>query len=318
MKRIAATLGTILLAGGLALIVGSPTSAAGGTCETVVVNLTDRADSGVKGNTWAVDQINRRTLVCVTKMGGGERWQYKAAIKDVGTFETRAGDSPGGTATLTGGAKGIVSGEFQAVFTANADWSGFDPKGLTNDTKTSAWIATLFPSATFSAAGPVDQWAWTYQTACEKWVNAQAGNEGDITEEKCTKPTPRPGTKPCTAYKSPSGALFCDLGYTDSEYNCGQIKAEHKPVTLVDSKFDPWQLDQGGVLGLGCEAASRKPTPPPATTPPASGGGGGNAGPTLPVTGVKMATLGAAGLGAVLLGAAALVLGRRRRVRTEA
>jgi hypothetical protein len=58
-------------------------------------------DSGVAGNAWANDTINRHRQVF--DQGGGN---YCAVVNDTGQIVTFAGESPRGTGTIAAGSKG--------------------------------------------------------------------------------------------------------------------------------------------------------------------------------------------------------------------
>ncbi|HSX46171.1 MAG TPA: hypothetical protein VLG27_04195, partial [Candidatus Saccharimonadia bacterium] len=85
--------------------------------EVVDVNfkLVNDYDSGVGGNAWANDTINRR--LNVWNVGGST---YCAIVKDQGTIVTFAGESPNGTGTVGAGVKGDMHGGYRTtVFTGN-------------------------------------------------------------------------------------------------------------------------------------------------------------------------------------------------------
>lgn len=122
--------------------------------------------------------------------------------------------------------------------------------------------------------------------------------------------------QPCEAYvyTGTTENLCADFPGNVESVDCADVQYQ---VTLVDSGVDPWGLDANGqgTLGVGCESNPLKPTDEPTiTTSPVSGVGGGD----LALTGGKPLAVG--GLGAVILavGAALLVLARRRRDEEEA
>lgn len=203
-RRMIGAIGALILATGV-LALASPAQATQAVdCKTVAVDLTGRPDSGVKGNNWALNDMTRTMKVCALAdpVEGAEpgtlSW-YTATVTDGGTFVTQAGDSPAGTATLAGGMKGKVTGDFTATFTATASWGDYNADALKDKTPTAEWVATAFPGARFNDAGPVAKWSWTYTTCDgkgETWVNADAGNSGDIAEAAC--PTAGPTTPPAT------------------------------------------------------------------------------------------------------------------------
>jgi len=157
----------------------------------LVINVTLRSinnyDSGVHGNAWANDTINRHIQV----------WQvgndlFCAVVSDEGSFITFAGDSPGGVVGgLTAGIKGTISGGYRRSFTGTVDSSTtYSMKGnlgtvdyACTDAYTCPgaidWQATYFNEVGSDSVSP---WAWQYKTPRNgSWVNAEAGNSGDIT-----------------------------------------------------------------------------------------------------------------------------------------
>jgi hypothetical protein len=196
-----AAAGVLVLAG---LVVATPAQAAADDCTTVTVQNRVSPDSGENGNNWATTTLTRKLKVCVVSKPAEGVWTYKATVTDNGTFVTLAGDSPGAgtTAKLKGGFKGDVAGGFTATFTAPREWDGSLTKPAAS-TKTGDWVKAAFPTATFDTAGAVAGWGWTYTTcAGEKWVNAEKGNSGDITEKAC--PTKSPTAKPTTPGAPPA------------------------------------------------------------------------------------------------------------------
>lgn len=203
-KALTATVAGLMLAFGFALV-ASPAQAAE-ACKTVTVEGRSGPDSGENGNDWATATLTRTLKVC-TAGGATDDWTYNATVTDSGEFVTLAGDSPGAgtTAKLAGGVTGTVNGGFKATFTAKANWDGKEtlvtPPAAT---PTDRWVETAFPGANFTAAGPVAEWRWVYNLCGpdgEWWVNAEAGNSGDITEKACPSPSPTPSE---TVTESPS------------------------------------------------------------------------------------------------------------------
>lgn len=132
------------------------------------------------------------------------KWQYHADGVDKGTFKTLVGAtrSPEAGAALLGDVPGTVVGGFSADFIAPAHWCSFDDSDLagTIDTgdapRSSGWVTALFGE---KAKGDLinDDWAWTYTTCSEKWVNSGEGNSGDITGKPCpTTPAPTTSAPP--------------------------------------------------------------------------------------------------------------------------
>jgi LPXTG-motif cell wall-anchored protein len=178
-------------------------------CASVTVTGRVSGDSGVKGNDWATTTLNRKTVVCVKAKPETGDWTLTADVTDRGTFKTLPGWSPNGTATLKGGFKGDVVGEFHATFSA-PKWDGSLVKPSPS-TKTSDWVAAVFPGAKFDGS-PTDRYKWTYTTCAgkgETHVQTDAANTGDITERACAtaSASPTPTAKPSTSPKASASAV---------------------------------------------------------------------------------------------------------------
>lgn len=182
---------------------------AGATFTTAVTN---RPDSGLHGN-WAKDTFTRTTAVlCID---GG----YRINLSDTGSFTTLAGAlSPSAgvpihDAPFTGSFVGGMT------LTVKSETGPVDPG--TSDAKagkysSSEWAALVFPKGKITVEG----WGWTYKHCGETWVNAAAGNSGDITgTTKCppkpTTTTPAPTTKttpPVTTTVTPAPVVISNPG----------------------------------------------------------------------------------------------------------
>jgi hypothetical protein len=196
--KLAAGFGVLAVSAAGILALATPAQAAADDCTTVTVQNRVGPDSGENGNDWATATVTRKLRVCVASKPATGDWTYKATVTDKGTFVTLAGDSPGAgaAAKLKGGFKGDVDGGFTASFTAPKDWDGSLVKPAPG-TPTGEWVAKAFLGAKFDTKGAVAGWKWEYTTcAGEKWVNAEKGNSGDITEKVCPTPTKSPTTKP--------------------------------------------------------------------------------------------------------------------------
>lgn len=153
----------------------------------VVEGITGDADSGVAGNAWATDTVGRELVVVRT----GDS-TFCAIARYAGAFQTNAGASPGGTATIPAGIRGVLGGGYRsATFTAS-----FTPSKPTH-----GYLGTLDYGcdAAFNCPGAVDWttwyfndgagvpldlawWGWVYRAHGHgTWVNASTGNSGDIT-----------------------------------------------------------------------------------------------------------------------------------------
>jgi len=153
----------------------------------VTYSLTNDFDSGVHGNAWANDTIGRHVQV----------WQsgsttFCAVINDNGSFVTFAGDSPGGTGTVSAGIKGQINGGYvTTMFTGTLDPSPtYKTHGNLGTFDLQCTDAYTCPGAhpsflsyfTGSPAWDYVNWGWTYHTAKNgNWTNASTGNVGDIT-----------------------------------------------------------------------------------------------------------------------------------------
>lgn len=158
----------------------------------LVVNVTyglyNNYDSGVGGNAWANDTINRH--VQVFDLGGG---MYCAVVNDTGSFVTFAGESPNGTGTVSAGIKGVINGGYTStVFTGtlnpspayktNGNLGSFDLQCVDAYTCNGVWPSFLsyFSSNTWDYN--YSTWGWTYHTAQNgDWTNSSTANTGDIT-----------------------------------------------------------------------------------------------------------------------------------------
>lgn len=326
MKKTLGLLGAATIVGFGVVALSSTPAQAVQDCRTVTVSNRVSLDSGENQNNWATDTVTRKLTVCATETPDSGDWTYKATVADNGSFVTLAGDSPGAGTTkkLAGGFKGNIVGGFDARFTAPKWAAEFSLTSPPKATTTGEWVKTAFPTATFVGAS-VDNWSWTYTTcngSGEKWINAQTGNSGDITEKVCAVATTPPATNPPTTVKKCEAYVYygsqvtlCDrFANVTGKLNCTQVGYK---VKLVNVNNDPWGLDGNkGVKGVGCEAYPQRvfattPSPSHTTTPPVVGGSYGAGG--LPVTGDKVKTLGV--IGGVLLvgGVIATVVTRRRK-----
>lgn len=331
MKRTLGLLGASAIVGLGVLALTTPAQAETTTdCKTVTVLGRSGPDSGENGNNWATTTITRKLEVCATGKPETGDWTYKATVADTGTFVTSAGESPGiALFTLKGGFTGKVVGGFSATFDAPKWVDTFTLTAPTKSTPTGDWVKTAFGGTPkFDSKGPVAGWGWTYtNTTCsgdgQKWVNAETGNSGDITEKACAVVTPpKPTTKKCEAYVYyGSTVTLCDrFANVTGKLKCSQVAYK---VKLVNANNDPWGLDGGGdnvgVKGVGCESypvrifttpspSHTTPSPTHTTTPPAATGG-------LPVTGDKAGKIAAIGGAAVVIGAIAAVVARRRKAK---
>lgn len=159
-----------------------------------VSSLVDRPDSGLHG-TWALDNLTRTVSITRQKAakasncgsGATKCWFYTGSIADNGSFATvAAGKSPQAGADIAGTVNGTVAGASQIEFYASSDAPN---PALVDATVTGAahptgeWVKMFFAPGTVVTDTDLLDWSWTYNApgTCEKWVNAKAGNTGDIT-----------------------------------------------------------------------------------------------------------------------------------------
>ncbi len=206
MKKLA-FLGAALLAAAVtastALAVHSPPSANPTQCTqgALIVNvnytLKNDFDSGVAGNAWANDTINRHLQI--RQVGNALptlSTQYCAMIDDTGAFVTFAGTSPAGTGTVTAGINGRINGGYTTtLFTgtlnpspAYATHGNLGPFDLQCGPTPAPGYAcngahpSFLSYFTGSPSWDYADWSWAYHTAKNgDWLNADSGNTGDIT-----------------------------------------------------------------------------------------------------------------------------------------
>lgn len=161
---------------------------------TAASSLSDRPDSGAHG-TWAKDALTRTVAITrqhaakASECGGGATkcWYYTGSIVDNGSFTTvDGGKSPEAGADIAGTVSGTVAGASQIEFYASSnapDPSKVDATVTGAAHPTGEWVKMFFPAGTVVTESDLLDWAWTYTApaTCEKWVNAKAGNTGDIT-----------------------------------------------------------------------------------------------------------------------------------------
>ena len=136
-------------------------------------------DSGLGGNDWATDTINRQ--IQIWKIADG----YCASVKDQGSFVTVAGTSPGATGTVSDGITGKLKGGYTTTLLTLTGTS-FNPNAMpTRGNLGTTFDHTNRPSfVSYGLTGDLADWGWAYQTANNgSWVNASIppGNNGDIT-----------------------------------------------------------------------------------------------------------------------------------------
>jgi hypothetical protein len=162
----------------------------GGGKPIVNVNYTlvNDFDSGVAGNAWANDTINRHLQII--DLGGGT---YCALVNDTGSFVTFQGSSPQNTGTVSAGITGRINGGYTSTtftgtlntspaYASHGNLGTFDLQCI--DAYTCPGVHPSFLSYFSSQTwdGNLASWGWSYHTARNgDWVNASTGNTDDIT-----------------------------------------------------------------------------------------------------------------------------------------
>ena len=129
-------------------------------------------DSGLGGNDWANDTINRQLQIW--KVAGG----YCASVSDQGSFVTVAGTSPGGTGTVSTG----ISGKLKGGYTTTLLTGTFAPNLPTRGDLGTFDLNNRPSFMSYGLSGGLADWGWVYQTQNNgTWINASSGNSGNIT-----------------------------------------------------------------------------------------------------------------------------------------
>lgn len=231
-------------AAALTLMLATPANADPAACKTVASTLTGRPDNsanmaGQASEQWALNDMTRTVVVCETAPG-----TYHATLTDDGTFT--ASHDPGSGDALPEPVTGSVKGGFTEDFTAAPAFADFDPsaydgKGFagTDGGSTSDWVKAVYGGQTF--AGQMNQdWAWTYATGCEQWVDSAANNDGQdadagaITGKTCDTGSPTPTKSsshpaPSTSHSTPAPAT------TASTRHAAVVAATSAPPRQADA-----------------------------------------------------------------------------------
>lgn len=313
----------------IVLFLPAPASAEPTTrCKSVAVTLTGRDDTGTGGHVWAKDTMTRTLTVCLDNEVHPTRGKayYVATVVDKGTFVTQSGKTPRGEAGLPAGVTGTVNGGFRVPkFTGPVALELTAPPARTS---TGQWVAEAVKDAEDVGFGV---YRWSYKNACESYVDNNGKYTGDITS-RCVTPENPTYTKPtCTAFGIVKLPKQDGVKYTGKRVDGKAVvtaTAEKGYLFPKDAK-DTWAYDVAILTGAQCEPSPTPTTGEPTPTPTATGTASpqpptGTATPTpsastvpaaLPVTGSRgnpALYLGLAGLAAVTLGAAAVLLVRRR------
>lgn len=150
----------------------------------VTQHITNDPDSGTFGGYWALDNFDRH--IQIFQDGAN----YCAQADDNGSFTTAGASdkkSPQSgadllqniTGTMVGGTYGTITGGTFSTSTPleNSIDCAVTPDICSNGL-TSHWVQTYFPGGIYNYD---NNWGWTYTSSLgEAWVNAAAGNTGDI------------------------------------------------------------------------------------------------------------------------------------------
>jgi hypothetical protein len=123
-------------------------------------------DSGLGGNDWANDTINRQLEIW--EVDGG----YCASVKDQGSFVTVAGASPGNTDTVSAGITSKLKGGYTTTLLTLT--GTFNPNNMPTRGNLGTYDHTNRPSfMSYGLSGALADWGWVYETANNgSWVNA--------------------------------------------------------------------------------------------------------------------------------------------------
>lgn len=151
----------------------------------VVQHVVNNADSGVGGNTWALDNFQRQIQVWQTS-----DTTFCATLKYQGSFVTFAGHSPGNGSEIAAGITGTFEGGYIAQITGKLkSVPGASTRGNIGtvdyacDASGNCPGASFWAELYFESAFTFDQpwWGWIYHAGADgTWVNAVSGNSGDI------------------------------------------------------------------------------------------------------------------------------------------
>lgn len=143
----------------------------------VTVLLTNDPDSGVMGNNWAIDTINRNIQISPTDASG----VYCVVVRDSGSFVTSSGWSPGGTTQIVAGLTGTMQGGWSGTITGtfNPQWATNGNVGTIDASTDPSWLTRYF-NAGYSYVQ--SYWGWVYQSGHgSTWYNTIDNTSGDIT-----------------------------------------------------------------------------------------------------------------------------------------
>lgn len=178
-------------------------------CQTVHDTITKTDNGHGTPSEWADLVLHRSTKVC-----GDEKAGYTVTLTDVGRLWTRVG---AGTPNGTGGqishrVPGKVRGRYSLTVTGGT---------FTRSHRNVAGSSTEYVTSLFTQGATVTggAYSWTYDTACEYWVDSSANDDGqgdtagNITGKPCHTPKPTPTPTPSdTETPSPSPTTTTPAG----------------------------------------------------------------------------------------------------------
>lgn len=171
-------------------------------CSAVVNDHINKTDNGHgTPSEWADLSLSRSTSIQCTSPG-----HYKVLLVDRGTLRTRAG---AGTPNGTGGTIAhAVPGKVDGVYGLTVTGELAIPKQRDTSLSSTEYVRQLFAQGATVTGG---DYAWTYTTRCEKWLDGSKNNDGqgsvagNITGKLCPKPSHSPTASPSTTPTSSSG-----------------------------------------------------------------------------------------------------------------
>lgn len=145
------------------------------------------ADSGTRGNVWALDDYQRSIKVWQVAPG-----RFCSIALYDGQFRTVAGPSPGGTGNISEGITGRFDGGYRMDFKAKllarplrrnlGDIGTFDYRCDASGRCPGSvyWVSLYFTNI---RGDKPDWWGWLYRTSSNgTWLNSSDGVEGDIVD----------------------------------------------------------------------------------------------------------------------------------------
>lgn len=284
-------------------------------CKSVSADLV-RPDSGTAGD-WATDTFHRTVKICHAEVVAKsavevQSWTYAAVGEDSGSFSTKGVKSFKG-APMKPDVTGKMSGHFTLSFDAPKDWglyTGAPAEG--SKYSTSEWLSHLWSDG-FKPGKFV--WGWKYEVCNEALTNASTGNHGDITGLSKLPCYQVSFVDTCDKVQVTLGNQAPDSGSL-AVYTIGEEKTEvngHGTPTVVVVK--PGYVV---VTARGHAPWKHKWTPVCVSQTPAPSGPVTPASPSLPVTGPAIPGLLIGAFSLIGLGAAGVIVARRRRHRFTA